>query len=62
MKIKVLSVIAVAAVTVFATGFTAIQQKAWTAPEKAAKTANPVKTSKESVAAGKALWLSLIHI
>ena len=56
MKIKVLSVIAVAAVTVIATGFTAIQQKAWTAPDKAAKTANPVKTSKESVAAGKALW------
>jgi len=56
MKMKALSVIAIVSVTVIATGFTAIQQKAWTAPEKAAKTANPVKTSKESVAAGKALW------
>ena len=56
MKIKAFSVIAIATVTVIETGFTAIEQKAWTAPAADAKAVNTVKTSKESVAAGKALW------
>jgi mono/diheme cytochrome c family protein len=32
------------------------QPKPWVVPDKAAKTANPVKSSSESIAAGKALW------
>lgn len=43
-------------VFVIAAGFTFIQTKPWPVPDKAAKTANPVKTDAASVAAGKALW------
>jgi mono/diheme cytochrome c family protein len=32
------------------------QPKPWPVPEKAAKTPNPVKSSAESISAGKALW------
>src|SRR5476651_1998077 len=32
------------------------QQKHWPVPDKDAKTANPVKSSKETIAAGKALY------
>lgn len=42
----------------FTVGFKALQQpKPWPVPEKAANTPNPVKSSGESVAAGKALWV-----
>jgi mono/diheme cytochrome c family protein len=38
-------------------GFTIIQQpKPWPVPDKDAKMANPVKSSSQSVAAGKSLW------
>jgi len=33
------------------------QPKPWTVPDKAAKTPNPFKSSGESIAAGKALWV-----
>lgn len=36
--------------------FTLFQNKPWAVPEKAAKTANPVKSDVSSLAAGKALW------
>jgi len=37
--------------------FTLVQQtKPWPVPDKNAKTANPVKSDKESLAAGKSLW------
>jgi mono/diheme cytochrome c family protein len=32
------------------------QPKPWNVPDKNAKTANPVKNSSESIAAGKSLW------
>jgi mono/diheme cytochrome c family protein len=39
-------------------GFRANEQpKPWPVPDKAAKTPNPVKSSGESIAAGKALWV-----
>ncbi len=53
---KILSVAAFVLVTIFGSAFTLIQIKAWAVPEKAAKTPNAVKTSAESVSAGKALW------
>jgi mono/diheme cytochrome c family protein len=41
----------------FAAGFVSVQQpKPWPVPDKAAKTANPTKSDKESVAAGKTLF------
>jgi mono/diheme cytochrome c family protein len=40
---------------VFAAGIMSMQQP-WTVPDKAAKTANPVKSNAESIAAGKTLW------
>jgi mono/diheme cytochrome c family protein len=43
-------------VFVIAASFTFTQAKPWPVPDKAAKTANPVKTDAASVAAGKALW------
>lgn len=40
-----------------ASGFTAAQQpKPWIAPDKEAKTPNPVKANAESISAGKSLW------
>lgn len=56
MKSKVLSVVAIATVVVIGMSFRLIQSKPWTVPDKDAKTANPVKTSAASIAAGKALW------
>lgn len=56
MKIKFLSVLTIGCLTLMATGFTFIQPKPWVAPDKSAKTANPVKNDAASIAAGKALW------
>jgi len=56
MKIKIFSIVTIAAVTIMSAGFTFIQPKPWTAPDKAAKTANPVKKDAASISAGKALW------
>ncbi len=39
-----------------ATGFNYIQTKPWPVPDKAAKTANPVKADAASISAGKTLW------
>ena len=36
--------------------FTYMQTKPWVVPDKAAKTANPVKADAASVSAGKSLW------
>lgn len=56
MKIKILVAFAIVLVAVLSSGFRFIQTKPWAAPDKAAKTANPVKSDAASVAAGKALW------
>ncbi len=39
-----------------ATSSTVSAQEAWTAPAKSSSMANPVKSSPESIAAGKSLW------
>jgi len=56
MKSKILLALAVGTVTVISTGFVLEQTKPWAVPDKAAKTANPVKTSPASIVAGKTLW------
>lgn len=57
MKRKLILATAVLAVSIMSVAFTIDQQpKPWTAPDKNAKTVNPVKSSKESIAAGKTLW------
>ena len=56
MKSKILVALAVGTVTVISTGFVLEQTKPWAVPDKALKTANPVKTSPASIAAGKTLW------
>ncbi len=56
MKSRILQVGAVVAVAVVCASFTLLQTKPWTVPDKAAKTANAVKTSAASVSEGKALW------
>lgn len=43
-------------VFVTATGFNFIQTKPWPVPDKAAKTANPLKSDAATIAAGKSLW------
>ncbi len=43
-------------VFVTATGFNFIQTKPWPVPDKAAKTANPLKADAATIAAGKSLW------
>ena len=50
--------IAIAGLFLLTVGFkTTHEQNPWLAPDKAAKTPNPVKSSGESIAAGKALWV-----
>ena len=56
MKSRILQVGAVVAVAVVCASFTLLQTKPWTVPDKAAKTANAVKTSAASGSEGKALW------
>ena len=56
MKKRILQIVTVASVAIVSASFTLLQTKPWNAPDKAAKTANAVKTSAASVAAGKALW------
>ena len=56
MKKRILQIVTVASVAIVSASFTLLQTKPWNAPDKAAKTANAVKTSTASVAAGKALW------
>jgi mono/diheme cytochrome c family protein len=55
MKVFIFS--AISGLFLLTVGFRANQQpKPWPVPEKAAKTPNPVKSSAESISAGKALW------
>jgi mono/diheme cytochrome c family protein len=54
---KLLILISVSGLFFLTAAFKANQQpKPWPVPEKAAKTPNPVKSSAESISAGKALW------
>src|SRR5580765_2661533 len=54
---KLLILITVSGLFLLTAAFKAYQQpKPWPVPEKAAKTPNPVKSSSESISAGKALW------
>jgi mono/diheme cytochrome c family protein len=54
---KLLILITVSGLFLLTVAFKANQQpKPWPVPEKAAKTPNPVKSSAESISAGKALW------
>ncbi len=54
---KVLLISLVAGLFILIVGFKVNQEpKPWPVPDAAAKKANPVKTSSESVSAGKALW------
>lgn len=54
---KALILTALSGLFLIAVGFRANQQpKPWPVPEKAAKTPNPVKSSPESIKAGKDLW------
>jgi mono/diheme cytochrome c family protein len=47
----------VVAASIMSVAFTTIQQtKPWPVPEKSAKTANAVKSGKQSIADGKSLW------
>ena len=48
--------IPILALLVVTVSFTINQAKPWPVPDKSAKAANPVKSSAESIAAGKALW------
>jgi mono/diheme cytochrome c family protein len=57
MKRKITLATSILAVSIMSFAFTSIQQsKPWPVPDKNAKMANPVKSDKESISAGKALW------
>jgi len=57
MKSKLVLAVSVLAVSIMSVAFTIDQQpKPWNVPDKNAKTVNPVKSSAESIAAGKTLW------
>ncbi len=57
MKSKLVLAVSILAVSLMNVAFTIDQQpKPWNAPDKNAKTVNPVKSSAESIAAGKTLW------
>jgi mono/diheme cytochrome c family protein len=54
---KVLFICLVAGIFILTVGFTFNHQpKPWPVPDAAAKKANPVKSSPESISSGKALW------
>ncbi len=52
---KVLLICLMAGIFIMTVGFK-MHQQPWTVPDAAAKKANPVKKSSESVSAGKTLW------
>ncbi|WP_295654780.1 cytochrome c [uncultured Mucilaginibacter sp.] len=57
MKSKLVLATATLAIGLMTAAFTLVQQpKPWPVPDKNAKMANPVKSSKESIADGKSLW------
>jgi len=54
---KVFLTCLIAGLFILTVGFRIVQEpKPWPVPEAAAKKANPVKSSAESISAGKALW------
>jgi len=54
---KVFLICLVAGLFILTVGFRVnLQPKPWPVPEQAAKKANPVKSSAESISAGKTLW------
>lgn len=53
---KVLLISLIVGLFIITVGFTINQPKPWPVPDAAAKKANPVKSSSESISAGKALW------
>jgi len=53
---KKLPILGIIIVFITTASFTFFQNKPWAVPDKAAKTANPVKSDASSLAAGKALW------
>jgi mono/diheme cytochrome c family protein len=57
MKSTFIAIASLLCVVIISSAFTVMQQpKPWPVPDKNAKTANPVKSSAASIAAGKALW------
>ncbi len=56
---KIFLSIAIAALFISTGAFKSVDQqpKPWSVPDKAAKTPNPIKSSSESITAGKALWV-----
>src|SRR5688572_12623679 len=56
MKKKLLTLIMIVTGGLMLAGFTYQQKKPWTVPDAAKNKKNPVASSAESIAAGKALW------
>lgn len=56
MRANILSISTIIILGLFLSSFGHFQPKPWAVPDKAAKTANPVKSDASSVSAGKALW------
>ncbi|MDB5148295.1 MAG: cytochrome [Mucilaginibacter sp.] len=57
MKVKLMLTTSVLVIGIMSLAFTTGQQiTPWPVPDKNAKAVNPVKSNKESIAAGKALW------
>lgn len=56
MKFRSFSLAVVLLVAIAGMSFRFYQTKPWVVPEKAAKTANPVKADASSISEGKSLW------
>lgn len=57
MKQKLIAAVSILAASFILVAFTTNQQpKPWAVPDKNAKAVNPVKSSTESISAGKSLW------
>ena len=56
MKMKKNVILSLVVLFVVTSAFNYFQAKPWPVPDKAAKTANPVKNDAASVSAGKTLW------
>lgn len=54
---NIFSISLMSGVLLISAAYTLVQPKPWPVPEKAAKTVNPVKAGKESIDAGKSLWI-----
>ncbi len=58
MKIRYVLLPSILFFSIFLTGASIIEVKPWPIPPVAAKKANPVKSSPESISSGKQLWLT----